>query len=184
MSSGTLSTTLWDGAVRRGLRSAHTLRSTSHRYVLFMSLSIKEYNPVCTVPDNIWAMMGMPSRGLQLQQLVHQGVPIAFFKRLAATLDIPESRLRQSLCISPSTLFKRAAVGRLNTLESDRLCSLINVLDAAYSLFENDLGMAREWMRAPVLGLDSRSPLEMMKYRVEAQAVIDLIGRLETGVHA
>lgn len=36
-------------------------------------------------------------------------------------------------------------------------------------------------MRSPAIGLDSRSPLEMMGTRVEAQAVIDLIGRLENG---
>lgn len=150
-----------------------------------MSLSIKEYvSNGCTAPESVWAMMGLPPRGLQLQQWVHQGLPIASFKRLAAILDIPEGRLRQSLCMSPSTLSKRSAAGRLRTLESDRLCSLVNVLDAAYSLFENDLGMTREWMRAPVLGLDSRSPLEMMLYRVEALAVVDLIGRLEAGVHA
>jgi len=153
-------------------------------YLLLVSLLIKEYTSVGAVPDSVWEMAGLPSRGLQLQQWVRQGVPIALFKRLAAILDISEGQLRQFLCMSSSTLFKRLAAGRLSTLESDRLCSLVNVLDAAYSLFEKDLGMTREWMRAPVLGLDSRSPLEMMRYRVEAQAVVDIIGRLEAGVHA
>lgn len=39
-------------------------------------------------------------------------------------------------------------------------------------------------MKSPAFGLDSRAPLEMMGTHVEAQAVIDLIGRLETGTHA
>jgi len=147
-----------------------------------MTLSIKAYEPVGTVSDNVWGMMEMPSRGLQLQQRVHQGLPIVFYKRLAAILDIPETRLRQYLCIAPSAFSRRAAAGRLNTIESDRLCSLVGALDAAYSLFENDLGLAREWMRSPAIGLGSRPPLEMMKSRVEAQAVVDLIGRLENGL--
>jgi putative toxin-antitoxin system antitoxin component (TIGR02293 family) len=56
--------------------------------------------------------------------------------------------------------------------------------DAAPDLFEGDLRAAREWMMSPAFGLDSRAPLEMMGTRVEAQAVIDLTGRMGNGTLA
>lgn len=103
-------------------------------------------------------------------------------KRLAALLNVPEGHLRQYLGITPTTFSRRAATDRLSTVESDRLCSLVGALDTAHSLFENDLGMASEWMRSPAMRLDSRLPLEMMRTRVEAEAVFELIGRLKYGV--
>ncbi|WP_201782100.1 antitoxin Xre/MbcA/ParS toxin-binding domain-containing protein [Pseudomonas sp. RIT-PI-q] len=127
-------------------------------------------------------MIGLPSRGAQLHKWIHQGLPLLFYKRVATVLNVLEGRLREYLGITPSAFSRRVATGRLNTVESDRLCSLVGALDAAYSLYVNDLEIAREWMRSPAMGLASRLPLDMMRSRVEAKAVIDLIGRLESGV--
>lgn len=95
-----------------------------------MDLSIKEYDPVESVQADIWAMIGLPARGAELHKLVHQGLPFVFYQRLAVILDVPESELRQYLCISPATISRRAAAAaaaRLNTTESNRLCSLVGL---------------------------------------------------------
>ena len=147
-----------------------------------MDISLNEYVPAGSVSVNVWEMIGIPSRGAQLHTRIHQGLPLVYFKRLAALLNVPEGHLRQYLGITPTTFSRRAATDRLSTVESDRLCSLVGALDTAHSLFENDLGMASEWMRSPAMGLDSRLPLEMMRTRVEAEAVFELIGRLKYGV--
>ncbi|WP_430539821.1 antitoxin Xre-like helix-turn-helix domain-containing protein [Pseudomonas mandelii] len=60
-------------------------------------------------------MIGLPARGAELHKKVHQGLPFAFYQRLADILDVPVSELRKSLWIAPATLSRRAAAGRLNT---------------------------------------------------------------------
>ena len=69
-----------------------------------------------------------------------------------------------------------------NTIESYRLVALVAVFDEALSRFENDAATATECMITPVRGLGSKRPLDMMRTRVETEAVIDLIGRLERAV--
>jgi putative toxin-antitoxin system antitoxin component (TIGR02293 family) len=77
---------------------------------------------------------------------------------------------------------RRAKAARFSSSESDRLVALIAVFENALTLFENDVAAATEWMSTPVRGLGSKRPLDMMRTRVETEAVIDLIGRLERAV--
>lgn len=147
-----------------------------------MDSSIKEYQPVEAVEAGIWATIGLPSRGAKLNELVRQGLPFVFYTRVAAILGMTENQLRQHLRMSSSTLARRASEGRLSAAESDQICALVSVLNAAIELFEGDHCAARQWMKSPVRGLNSRAPLDMMSTRVETQTVMDLIRRLENGV--
>ncbi|UWF47883.1 DUF2384 domain-containing protein [Pseudomonas sp. N3-W] len=83
--------------------------------------------------------------------------------------------------MSPTPFSRRAKAGRVNTLESDCLVSLIAVFGQALSLFESDVAAAAHWMSMPVPGLGSKRPLDMVGTRVEMKAILDLIGRLERG---
>lgn len=78
--------------------------------------------------------------------------------------------------------WRGAKAGRFNTAERDRLVSLIGVFDEALSLLEKDTAAAAIWMSSPVQGLGLKSPLDMSRTRVETNAVLALIGRLERGV--
>ncbi len=73
---------------------------------------------------------------------------------------------------------------QFNSEESDRLFRLAAVYKATLDLFEDDTGATRLWLADPVHGLGNRRPLEMLATSAEAQAVLDLIGRLEHGVVA
>ncbi|MNI81310.1 hypothetical protein D3C76_1487800 [compost metagenome] len=90
--------------------------------------------------------------------------------------------IAKAICMSPTTLARRAKAGRFNTLESDRLVALVTLFDEALSLLENDKAAATEWMSSPARGLGSKCPIDMLGTRVETKAVFDLIGRLERGV--
>jgi putative toxin-antitoxin system antitoxin component (TIGR02293 family) len=149
-----------------------------------MDPSIKEYQPEGTVQEDVWAAVGLPSRGTKLHDLVRDGLPFMFLDRIASLLQVNQQMISAALCISPSTLARRMKVGRFNTAESDCLVALVGVLQGARSLFEGDVGAANEWMRSPVRGLGSRRPLDMLNTRVETEAVLDLIGRLERGALA
>nr|WP_282615497.1 antitoxin Xre/MbcA/ParS toxin-binding domain-containing protein [Pseudomonas violetae] len=59
----------------------------------------------------------------------------------------------------------------MKTAKSDRLVALIAVFQQARSLFENDATAAAKWMSSPVQGLGLKWPLDMLRTRVEINAV-------------
>jgi putative toxin-antitoxin system antitoxin component (TIGR02293 family) len=143
-----------------------------------------EYQPGPYVPAGIREAMGLPSRGARLYELIHQGLPFELLDQIASLLLMQQADIFKAICMSSTTLARRAKAGRLNTVESDRLVALITVFEEAVSLFENDTVAAAKWMCSPVKGLGLRRPLDMLGTRVETNAVLDLIGRLERGVLA
>ncbi|MFL1526210.1 antitoxin Xre/MbcA/ParS toxin-binding domain-containing protein [Pseudomonas sp. O230] len=145
-------------------------------------LSIKEYQPGPSIPKSIWMTLGLPSRGTGLHDLVHEGLPFGCLERIASVLQMQRGDITKAICVSPSTMARRAKAGRFNTIESDRFVALITVYEHALTLFENDVAAAAKWMSTPVRGLGSKRPLDMMRTRAETEAVIDLIGRLERAV--
>jgi hypothetical protein len=60
--------------------------------------------------------------------------------------------------------------------------SSVSASTEALSLLENDVVAATKWMSSQVQGIGSKRPLDMLRTRVETEAVFDLIGRLERGV--
>ncbi|MNF28435.1 hypothetical protein D3C84_91110 [compost metagenome] len=147
-----------------------------------MLSSIKEYQPGPQIPPSIWMTLGLPSRGTRLHDLVREGLPFEFLERIARLLQVQLGVIAKAICMSPTTLARRAKAGRFNTLESDRLVALVTLFDEALSLLENDKAAATEWMSSPARGLGSKCPIDMLGTRVETKAVFDLIGRLERGV--
>ena len=144
--------------------------------------SITEYQPGPQIPQSIWMTLGLPSRGARLPDLVHEGLPFEYLERIASFLQVQRGVVSKAICMSPTTMARRAKAGRFDTVESDRLVALVVLFDEALSLFESDVTAATEWMSTPVRGLGSKRPLDMMGTRVETKAVFDLIGRLERGV--
>jgi putative toxin-antitoxin system antitoxin component (TIGR02293 family) len=144
--------------------------------------SIKEYQPEPQIPQGIWMTLGLPSRVTRLHDLVHEGLPFEILERIAGFLQMHRGVVSKAICMSPATIARRAKAGRFNAVESDRLVALVAVFEEALSLFENDKAAATEWMSTPVCGLGSKRPLDMMRTRVETEAVIDLIGRLDRTV--
>ncbi|WP_095054780.1 antitoxin Xre/MbcA/ParS toxin-binding domain-containing protein [Pseudomonas sp. Irchel s3b2] len=141
-----------------------------------------EYQPSPSVSGSIWETLGLPSRGTRLHDLIHVGLSFELLDQVASLLQMQRADISNALCMSPAMLARRAKTGRFNTAESDRLVALIAVYEEALSLFENDAVAAKKWMNCRVRGLGSRRPLDMLGTRVETNAVLDLIGRLERGV--
>ncbi|WP_414918700.1 antitoxin Xre-like helix-turn-helix domain-containing protein [Pseudomonas sp. IT-P4] len=147
-----------------------------------MQSSIKEYQPGPQIPPSIWMVIGLPSRGTRLHDLVHEGLPSEYLERIANLLQVQPGVISKAICMSPTTVARRAKAGRFNTTESDRLVALVAVFEEALFLFENDKAAATEWLSSPVRGLGSKRPIDMVGTRVETKAVFDLICQLERGV--
>lgn len=145
---------------------------------------VEEYLPGTSPTNGLWASLGLPSRGSELHECIRNGLPLSFLELLSRETGFEMRVLSEGVGMSRSTLTRRAKAGHLTSAESDRLYSLTAVLDAAYGLFEGNVSTARDWMISPARELGMSAPLKMLRTRVETQAVLDLIGRLEHGVLA
>lgn len=143
---------------------------------------IETYPPDMPASEDIWANLALPIRGSSLFDRIHEGLPISFLEQLATLVDIDMRVLSTSVGISPSMLSRRAKAGCFTSAESDRLYSLTKVLHVANDLFEGDTKAVSRWMTTPIRGLGFKAPLSMFGTRVETEALLDLIGRLEHGV--
>jgi putative toxin-antitoxin system antitoxin component (TIGR02293 family) len=144
--------------------------------------SIKEYQPRPQISQSIWMTLGLPSRGTRLHDLIREGLPFEFFDRIASLLQVKRGVISKAICVSPTTLSRRAKAGRFNTVESNCLVALVTVFENALNLFENDVAAATRWMNSSNRGFGWNRPLDMMRTRVETKSVFDFIGRLEGGV--
>lgn len=149
-----------------------------------MASGIRESQARYAAGSGFWQLVGMPSRGEALHQTLREGVPYAVYTRLAAEAGLELKELAGYLMIPPATLQRRAKLGRFKLDEGDRLYRFAAVLKAATDLFEGDSTRARQWLLNPVRGLGGRRPVEMLVTSAEAEAVLDLIGRMEHGVFA
>ncbi|WP_449102593.1 antitoxin Xre-like helix-turn-helix domain-containing protein [Pseudomonas extremaustralis] len=145
---------------------------------------IEEYRPGAPPTVGLRDSLGLPIRGSKLHDCIRNGLPFSLLERLSISAGIEMKVLSEAVGMSHSTLVRRAKAGRFTCAESDRLYSLTTVLDAAYELFEGDVSTARDWMISLARGLGKNAPLNMLRTRLETQAVLDLIGRLEQGVIA
>lgn len=96
------------------------------------------------------------------------------FNMIANNLQVERKVISQTIGVSPASLARRAKTGRFSTVESDRLIALIAVFEQALFLFDDNVAAATEWMSSLARGLGSKRPLEMLRTRVETNAVLDL----------
>ena len=151
-----------------------------------MNLKLKEYAPTADIVtcESFWQRVGVPSRGAELHESLHRGLPFKICENLGAEAGLGTKALAKVAHIAPATLNRRKQAGHFNQDESDRLFRLAEVLNAAQELFEGDREAANLWLAQPVKGLGGRRPIEMLGTSAEVRDVLALIGRLEHGVFA
>ncbi len=130
---------------------------------------------------SFWETVGMPSRGPELYQLLHEGLPYTVFNTLADLSGLDKKKFAEVITISPASLQRRKGK-RFTAQESDKLYRYARLYKAAEELFEGDKLATRAWLNKPVQGLGHRRPIDMLATSAEMEAVLDLVGRLEHGV--
>ncbi len=86
--------------------------------------------------------------------------------------------------VTSTMLARRRKHGHFNREESDRIFCLIQVTDRATDFFEGDQKSVRQWMQTSVPALGQKQPIEMLQTTADTIAVLNLITRLEFGVHS
>lgn len=150
-----------------------------------MKNQFKEFHaPKGAQHEDFWLSLGLPSRGAKLHEALQEGLPYHIYTRLVTASGLEGKELAKYLVIPPATLQRRAKAGHFKVDEGDRLYRFAEVYKCAIDLFEGDKEQACTWLLNPVRGLGGKRPADMISTSAGAEAVLDLIGRLEHGVFA
>ncbi|QBL08746.1 DUF2384 domain-containing protein [Rheinheimera sp. D18] len=143
----------------------------------------RKYAPECP-PNNIWTELKLPSEDAKVRAMVRTGFSVDLLTNIANIIGFRLALVARSIGIPSKTLARRRKHGLFNSEESGRIFCLIQVTDRVTSLFEGDRKSAGQWMQTSIPALGQKKPIEMLETTADTLAVLNLITRLEFGVHS
>jgi len=117
---------------------------------------------------------------LDVDRLVHDGVPVSAFRRVLESLELPERTVAEGIGISRTTLGRRKQTGRLGFADSERALRLGSVV----ALAKIALGSARaagRWLLKPNAALAGAVPITLLQTDFGARQVEAVLGRALLG---
>jgi putative toxin-antitoxin system antitoxin component (TIGR02293 family) len=114
-------------------------------------------------------------------RLLREGLPGDGLARLLDSLGISQGELCSALDIPERTLTRRLREGRLSPDESGKVLRLARIWERANHVFESEVA-ARDWMKTANPTLEGAAPLSLLHADIGAEAVLDVLGRIEHGV--
>ncbi len=119
----------------------------------------------------------------QLIAALTKGLPFQEIEELRQALDLTMEKLVPLLGISPATLHRRKAMGKLDVSESDRVLRFARLVGKSLFVMES-LEIARQWLSSPQRGLGGAIPLEYAATEYGAREVELLLARIEHGIYS
>ena len=134
-------------------------------------------------PSEVYKRLGLiKADRSELVRVLRIGVPVAVFGKLATEIGTSQATLGKVIGLPSSTLTRRRQSKRLSPDESDRLYRVASAYRSALQLFEGERTAAQRWLNEPAKALGGSSPIDYLDTEAGAEAVHDLILRLEHGV--
>ena len=118
-------------------------------------------------------------------ELILRGIPAEAMTRLfAGIMSISADVVRAAIGISERSFARRKAAPktRLPVDESARLWRFAEILAQATRVFGSQ-GEAEQWLCRPAIGLDRRTPIDLLKTPPGARLVTEYLTRIEYGVY-
>ncbi len=133
--------------------------------------------------DRLIMSLGIPSDPLSVHSWIVAGISPEIIIRLVKSVRSDIKTVCHLVGISKSTIIRKLKNETPLTPEQGaRVYSVIQVLDAVISLHNGDLTMAMSWLHCPAKGLGGEIPINLLTTASGAQAVIELIGRIQYSV--
>ena len=120
---------------------------------------------------------------LEIVRKVTRGLAFRALVRFQENTLFSTKDVADLVAISPRTLNRRKAEGRLDPEESDRLLRVTRLFAKVLELFEGDAAAARAWFHTPARALGGERPISLVRTDLGSREVEALIDRLEHGVH-
>jgi len=119
----------------------------------------------------------------EFTDLVGSGLPHLALEHVKNALKLTDREISNALDISGKTVsrLRHASGHRLSPSISDRLYRFARLFALAEEVLE-DKEQARDWLRSPQIGLNNRTPLDLMRTEAGAREVESLLVRIEHGV--
>lgn len=122
--------------------------------------------------------------GLEVIQEIRRGLPFARVERVLERLGFSIDEASESLGMPRRTLYRRRAERqRLDASESEKVLRLTRVAATAADVL-GDEERARLWLRTANRALGGVTPASLLDTDVGAEAVLDVLGRIEHGVYS
>ena len=120
---------------------------------------------------------------LEMARSIEEGFPPSTIDRLKHELDVTDLFISAMIGRTTKTVGRmRSSKGkRLPVIVSDRLFRLMRIYARAKEVFE-DSTPAREWLHSPQIGLNNRTPLDLVMTEAGEREVENLLTRIEHGV--
>ena len=113
--------------------------------------------------------------------VVRKGIPGPGVAGLLEAVGLTRTEFCAALNIPERTLARRMAQGRLTPDESEKVLRLGRVWERATTVLASDAA-ARDWLKSPNGALENAAPLSLLDADIGADAVLDLLGRIEHGI--
>ncbi|MDP2996659.1 MAG: DUF2384 domain-containing protein [Bryobacterales bacterium] len=117
---------------------------------------------------------------VDLQAAIRRGFPQPVVDEVMRGTGLTLKDLAASLALSPRSLQRRRAEGRLARYESDRLYRLARIVALAKHYLGDD-ETATRWLKRPNRALGGSAPLEVIDTEPGARAVENALGRIAYG---
>lgn len=115
--------------------------------------------------------------------LVRRGLPAESVNTTLKLTRMGAHELAQALAIPQRTLARRHREGFLSVEESAKLVRFVRVVERAEQVFE-DYHAALSWLKAENKSLGDVTPLSLLDTDIGADAVLEVLGRIEHGIFA
>ncbi|NHT35118.1 hypothetical protein A9R10_18945 [Aeromonas piscicola] len=134
-------------------------------------------------PDGLLDTLFLPQQPFDAHWKILSGFSFDIVTQLSILIQVDEVTICQLANISYVTDTKNRKQGKVfSTEQSIRLYVFIKTLEATLQLFDGDVSAALQWLKLPSKALGGESPIQMLSTPPGAEAVMDLIGRIEHGV--
>ena len=130
------------------------------------------------------AQLALPRDAVAAHRVISGGIGTVVIGKIALDFAIEPAAVCRWAGIDRTTFARRdkSAEKRLSVSQSAVVYSMVRALDAAVEMFDGDKHKALNWFRTPARSLGGQAPMEMLSTPAGADAVLDLITRIEHGV--
>ena len=117
-------------------------------------------------------------------EVVRRGLPIESFKRVASYYQLSDAQMSKAIGTSVRTIVRLQKEDKpLDATWSDRLYRLARVAAQAQDVFES-AQTATSWLKRPNRGLNGHAPVDLLDTDAGTEQVVELLDRIEYGVHS
>ena len=135
-------------------------------------------------PKGLLARLALPKEPLAAHRIISGGISTVVIFKIAADFDIETAAVCRWAGIDRSTFKRRdqSTEKRLSVGQGAAVYGMARAMDAALEMFDGDKQKALIWLKAPARALGGQAPVELLSTPAGADAVFDLITRIEHGV--